>query len=95
MRNALEGPTRCLRDPSQAVQIIEEPADCSLDGAGFVPTHAVQKPTGDQRVNVGFGHLKQVAAKATLTRSRIRFMRSAPGLRFGFGEKKQEFAIVD
>ena len=67
MRNALDGPTRCRRDPSQAVQIIEEPADCFLDGAGFVPTHAVQKPTGDQRVNVGFGHLKQVAAKATLT----------------------------
>jgi hypothetical protein len=51
---------------SQAVQIIEEPADGSFDGAGFVTTHSVQKSTGDQGVDVGFGYLKQVAAKSTL-----------------------------
>jgi hypothetical protein len=45
---------------------MEEPADCPLDGAGFVTTHSVQKSTGDQGVNVGFGYLKQVAAKPTL-----------------------------
>jgi hypothetical protein len=32
-----------------------------------VTTHSVQKSTGDQGVNVGFGYLKQVAAKPTLT----------------------------
>jgi hypothetical protein len=67
MRNALDGPTSCGRYGSQAVQIIEEPADCPLDGAGFVPTHSVQKSTGDQGVNVGLGYLKQVAAKPALT----------------------------
>ena len=66
MRNALDGPTRHHRDPSQAVQGIEEPADRSFDGAGFVSTHAVQKAAGDQGVNVGFGDLKQVAAKSPL-----------------------------
>jgi hypothetical protein len=32
-----------------------------------VPTHSVQKSTGDQGVDVGFGYLKQVAAKPALT----------------------------
>ena len=67
MRNALDGPTSRRRDTSQAVQIIEEPAYCPLDGAGFMPTHSVQKSTGDQGVNVGLGYLKQVAAKPALT----------------------------
>ena len=66
MRNALDGPTSRRRDRSQAVQITEEPSDRSLDRAGFVTTHSVQKSTGDQGVNVGFGYLKQVAAKSTL-----------------------------
>jgi hypothetical protein len=49
------------------MQIIEQPADRSLDGAGFVPTHAIQKSAGDQGVDVGVAYLKQVTAKPTST----------------------------
>jgi hypothetical protein len=49
------------------MQIVEHPADCSLDGARFSSTHAVQKSASDQGVNVCFANFKQVAAKPTLT----------------------------
>jgi hypothetical protein len=36
----------------------------SLDGGWIVPTHAIEEPAGDKRVNVGSAHLDRVAPKA-------------------------------
>jgi hypothetical protein len=49
------------------VQIIQQAAYGSVDGPGFVSTHAIQKSAGDECFDVSIGYLKQVAAKPTLT----------------------------
>jgi hypothetical protein len=66
MRNALVSQSALRCDASQAIQVIQQPADGSLDGAGFVTTHAVQETSGDKRVDVGLGYLDLEAAKSSL-----------------------------